>query len=124
MKDALGVTDKTSLQELDKITSKMMETEVEATPTEVKVTEEVKDLSKSSEVELEKRLLEIEGSKSGTPERDEFNNIDKELEKREWRKVFDSPLDKVSEVADELIKKDKNSKMVLVLIFSNGMVGH
>ena len=110
MKDALGVTDKTSLQELDKITSKMMETEVEATPTEVKVTEEVKDLSKSSEVELEKRLLEIEGSKSGTPERDEFNNIDKELEKREWRKVFDSPLDKVSEVADELIKKDKEQQ--------------
>ena len=32
MKDALGVTDKTSLQELDKINSKMMETEVEATP--------------------------------------------------------------------------------------------
>ena len=110
MKDALGVTDKTSLQELDKITSKMMETEVEATPAEVKVTEEVKDLSKSSEVELEKRLLEIEGSKSGTPERDEFNNIDKELEKREWRKVFDSPLDKVSEVADELIKKDKEQQ--------------
>ena len=76
-------------------------------PTEVKVTEEVKDLSKSSEVELEKRLLEIEDSKSGTPERDEFNNIDKELEKREWRKVFDSPLDKVTEVADELIKKNE-----------------
>ena len=79
----------------------------EVKPTEVKVTEEVKDLSKSSEVELEKRLLEIEDSKSGTPERDEFNNIDKELEKREWRKVFDSPLDKVTEVADELIKKNE-----------------
>ena len=88
-------------------------------PAEVEVTEEVKptevikeskDLSKSSEVELEKRLLEIEGSKSGTPERDEFDNIDKELEKREWRKVFDSPLDKVSEVADELIKKDKEQQ--------------
>lgn len=42
MKDALGVTDKTSLEELNKITSKMKEAEVEATPTEVKVTEEVK----------------------------------------------------------------------------------
>ena len=107
MKDALGVTDKTSLEELNKITSKMKDAEVETTPTEVKVTEEFKDLSKSSEVELEKRLLEIEDSKSGTPERDEFNNIDKELEKREWRKVFDSPLDKVTEVADELIKKNE-----------------
>jgi hypothetical protein len=74
---------------------------------EVKVTEEVKDLSKFSETELEKRQLEIEGSKSGTPENKEFNDIDKELEKREWRKVFDSPLDKVSEVADELIKKNQ-----------------
>lgn len=42
MKDALGVTDKTSLEELNKITSKMKEEEVEAAPTEVKVTEEVK----------------------------------------------------------------------------------
>lgn len=42
MKDALGVTDKTSLEELNKITSKMKEAQVEATPTEVKVTEEVK----------------------------------------------------------------------------------
>jgi hypothetical protein len=49
MKDALGVTDKTSLQELDKITSKMMETEVEATPTEVEVTEEVKPTSLEDE---------------------------------------------------------------------------
>ncbi|MCX5657802.1 MAG: hypothetical protein NTZ48_06220 [Candidatus Omnitrophica bacterium] len=77
------------------------------TPTEVKVTEEVKDLSKSSEAELEKRLLEIEDSASDTPERAEANKIDKELEKREWRKVFDSPLDKVTEVADELIKKNE-----------------
>lgn len=107
MKDALGVSDKTSLQELNKITSKMKEAEVEATPTEVKVTEEVKDLSKFSEAELEKRLLEIEDSASDTPERAEANKIDKELEKREWRKVFDSPLDKVAEVADELIKKNE-----------------
>jgi hypothetical protein len=114
MKDALGVTDKTSLQELNKITSKMKEGEVEVAPiVEVKPTEvikESKDLSKFSEAELEKRQLEIEDSKSDTPERSEFNNIDKELEKREWRKVFDSPLDKVSEVADELIKKDKEKR--------------
>jgi hypothetical protein len=78
-----------------------------AFPAEVEATEEVKDLSKFSEAELEKRQLEIEGSKSGTPENKEFNDIDKELEKREWRKVFDSPLDKVAEVADELIKKNQ-----------------
>ena len=78
-----------------------------AFPVEVEVTEEVKDLSKFSETELEKRLFEIEDSASDTPERAEANKIDKELEKREWRKVFDSPLDKVAEVADELIKKNQ-----------------
>jgi hypothetical protein len=81
--------------------------EGEVAPTEVKVTEEVKDLSKFTESELEKRQLEIEGSKSGTPENKEFNDIDKELEKREWRSVFDAPLDRVNEVVDNLIKKDK-----------------
>jgi hypothetical protein len=69
--------------------------------------QQAKDLSKFSEAELEKRQLEIEGSKSGTPENKEFNDIDKELEKREWRSVFDAPLDKVNEVIDNLIKKDK-----------------
>ena len=49
MKDALGVTDKTSLQELSKITSKMKEAEVEATPTELKVTEEVPEVESTVE---------------------------------------------------------------------------
>ena len=158
LKNELGVTDKTNLQYLDKMTSEMKAeqgkaAEVKVTkefkPTETKTVEqlraeeqaeydnmanpndkirkkeifdkydklitpllegkkqEVKDLSKFSEAELEKRQLEIESSKSGTRENKEFNDIDKELEKREWRSVFDSPLDKVNEVVDNLIKKDK-----------------
>lgn len=59
MKDALGVTDKTSLEELNKITSKMKEAEVEAAPTEVKVTEEVKsNIEKPSAEQQAKDLRE------------------------------------------------------------------
>lgn len=68
---------------------------------------EPKNFSKMSIEELEKRQSEIEDSKSGTPEYKEYNEIDKELQNREWRSVFDAPLDKVSQVIDDIMKKEK-----------------
>lgn len=68
---------------------------------------EPRDFSKMSIEELEKRQTEIEDSKSGTPEYKEYNDIDKELQNREWRSVFDAPLDKVSQVIDDIMKKEK-----------------
>lgn len=66
-----------------------------------------KDISKKSIQELEKRQSEIEDAKSGTPEYKEFGEIDKELQNREWRSVFDVSLDKIPSVVDEIMKKEK-----------------
>lgn len=84
----------------------MAEAPIEEIVSEVKPTE-VKELGKKSVEELEKRQAEIEDAKTGTPEREEFNKIDKELEEREWRSVFDAPIEKVSDVVDALMKKEK-----------------
>ena len=65
------------------------------------------NFSNKSIEELEKRQAQIENAKSGTPEYKEYVHIDNELQNREWRSVFDVPLDKVSEVVDNIMKKDK-----------------
>ena len=60
LKDALGVTDKTSLQELNKITSKMKESEVDVAPVvEVESTEVKPTEVKTEEVKAEVKPTEI-----------------------------------------------------------------
>jgi hypothetical protein len=67
------------------------------------------DLSNKSIEELEKRKFELDekGFRSLTKESDEYNKIDKELEKKEWQSVLGSPLSEVEKVIDDLIEKDK-----------------
>ena len=62
-----------------------------------------------SVAELEKRQSEIEGAKYGTPEAEEFDAIDKELERREWRSVFDAPIEQIPAIVDEIMKREKES---------------
>jgi hypothetical protein len=62
------------------------------------------DISKKSVEDLEKRQAEIEGDKSNSKE---FNEIDKELEKREWQSVMLAPLHEVEAVLDALVEKEK-----------------
>lgn len=88
MKDALGVTDKTSLEELNKITSKMKEAEVEAAPTELKVTEEVSEAE--STVEENDFLNDLKNlSKSlGEPKGKKIQiNTTEEIKKNEVKSV-------------------------------------
>lgn len=67
-----------------------------------------------SDDDIENRMVELEREISvGTTEggkrnlKDEFNLLEKEMEKRERATVFDVPLGKVGEAVDALIKKDK-----------------
>tara|TARA_R110002049_G_scaffold108120_2_gene256154 strand:+ start:2450 stop:9397 length:6948 start_codon:yes stop_codon:yes gene_type:complete len=62
-------------------------------------------LSDKSVDDLEKRQFEIEDSKN---DKEEFNAIDKELEKREWQSVLNSPINEVESIIDGLIKKEKD----------------
>lgn len=120
MKDALGVTDKTSLEELNKITSKMKEAEVEATPTEVKVTEEVKPTeAKPAEQKVTVELLsskeppQKEGETivtlSGKTEKERVESIDRR--KRET-KVSDKVVaeNDLIQDAEAYFKKDGRYK--------------
>jgi hypothetical protein len=80
--------------------------EPQVTPTEGQAKAEEVNLSNKSIDELEKRQAEIEGSKN-EKDRIEFNEIDKELEKREWQSVLNSPIEEVVGVVDSLIEKEK-----------------
>lgn len=79
-------------------------------------TEETKEeeIKTKSTDDLEKRLYEIEDKYEGAPSQsqnksdaDEYNAIEKELESREWKSVINSSLDKVSNVLDDLEKKEE-----------------
>lgn len=59
-----------------------------------------------SDADLEKRMTEIDGSKSRS-DMDEFNALEKEMEVRERDSVFGVPLKDVNAAVDALIKKDK-----------------
>ena len=76
-----------------------------------KVAQEVvlSDILKLSDEDLEKRQAELEekGFKTFSKESKEFNEIDKELEKREWQSVLNAPLNEVIGIVDNLIIKDK-----------------
>lgn len=63
------------------------------------------DVNGKSDADIEKRMFEIENKVDGN---DEFNGLEKEMEKRERSSVFDVTLDKVSDAVDALIKKDKD----------------
>lgn len=67
---------------------------------------EIKDKSTD---ELEKRQAELDekGFKSFTKESEEFGEIDKELERREWKSVLDSSLEDIPSIVDSLMKKEK-----------------
>lgn len=67
-------------------------------------TEEVGELSKRSDADIEQRMSEIEGDFSKNKE---FSSLEKEMEKRERASVFSVPLENVSSAIDVLIKKDK-----------------
>lgn len=62
-----------------------------------------------SDQDIERRMSEIESQnpKSGSSEQDEFNSLEKEMEKREWLSITQAPLTKVNEVLDALSKKEK-----------------
>jgi len=62
-----------------------------------------------TDAEIENRMAELEDSrpKNGSAEQKEYDLLEKELEKREKDKIFNSPLDKVKDVVDELMKKEK-----------------
>jgi hypothetical protein len=63
------------------------------------------DSSTRSDVEIEKRMSEIEGDNKYT---DEFNSLEKEMEKRERATIFNVPLEKVNDAVDVLIQKEKD----------------
>jgi hypothetical protein len=65
---------------------------------------EENNFSEKSIDDLEKRQAEIEGNKVHSKE---FNEIDKELGKREWQSIMLSPLGDVNAVLDNLVEKEK-----------------
>ena len=96
----------TNLEDLF-LTSKyvtMIKPDVSPATTEAPAAEDIKNKSID---ELEKRQAELEGAKSSTKDREEFNQIDKELEKREWQSVLNAPLSDVNDIVDGLMVKDK-----------------
>ena len=67
---------------------------------------EVPQLKDREVSELENRMTEIENSKDPADKK-EFNDIENELQSREWKTILDAPMDKLNEVLDDLAKKDK-----------------
>lgn len=84
----------------------------EATPkVEGEVVEEVpvegqKNYQDISVEDLEKRLEKIEDSKD-PKDKEEFKEIEKELESREWKSVMGSPLEDINSVVSDLEQKNK-----------------
>jgi hypothetical protein len=66
------------------------------------VTNQFKDKSDS---DLEKRMSEIEDNEEFT---DEYNTIEKEMEKRERYSIFNVPLEKVKDVLNSLAQKERD----------------
>jgi hypothetical protein len=73
---------------------------------EVKVEEVVTNQFKDkSDSDLEKRMSEIEDNEEFT---DEYNTIEKEMEKRERYSIFNVPLEKVKDVLNSLAQKERD----------------
>jgi hypothetical protein len=77
-------------------------TETTPAPISEKIAEQFKDKPDS---ELEKRMSEIEGNQQSV---DEYNAIEKEMEKRERLSVFNVPLEQVNTVLESLAQKEKD----------------
>jgi hypothetical protein len=88
-------------------------TQSQPTPTteaQAPVAEEVKatstiDIKLDSDAKIEARMAEIEGDKS---KQGEFDEMEKEMERRERSSVFDVPLSEVSSAIDALNQKEKD----------------
>ena len=71
---------------------------------EVKATSTI-DIKLDSDAKIEARMAEIEGDKS---KQGEFDEMEKEMERRERSSVFDVPLSEVSSAIDALNQKEKD----------------
>ena len=87
-------------------TFKKIAEELESGTQEVTEGVEVPQLKDREVSELENRMTEIENSKDPSDKK-EFNDIENELQSREWKTILDAPMDKLNEVLDDLAKKDK-----------------
>ena len=77
----------------------------------------VEDVTNKTDVELEDRYQELDekGFKEFTDkERDEFNAIEKEQQKREWKSIVNAPINKVKDILIDLKNKLKEGKGVFV----------
>lgn len=75
---------------------------------------ETKNIKDRSDADIEKRMAEIEEKHNGIPSQlknkadlQEYNTLEKEMEKRERSTVFDIPLAKVKDAVNALLKKEK-----------------
>lgn len=66
-------------------------------------------INAKSDADIEKRMSEIQDAnvEFDSKEQKEFNDLEKEMEKRERATVFDIPLDKVGVAVDALMAKEK-----------------
>ncbi len=98
--DLLGTKNETVLNEVVNIvTQDISKNKSQPKEESVSVPEE------RSDADIEKRMAEIEGSKTDAKE---FNDLEKEMESRERATVFGTPLDKVGEAVDALMQKEKD----------------
>lgn len=86
------------------------EKELKAEEAQAPVVEEAKgtsiiDIKLDSDAKIESRMAEIEGDKS---KQGEFNEMEKEMERRERSSVFDVPLQDVKGAIDVLLQKEKD----------------
>ena len=85
--------------EIDEVTGKpLAEKPSKETAIEVK-----QDYSSSSDAEIEKRMAAIEGNSDASKE---YNDLEKEMQKREREAVFNVPLGQVKDAADVLLIKE------------------
>jgi len=88
-------------------------------PTTETKSEDQYSFSKKTDKQLESRYKKLESSERGTPERQEFYAIEKELNKRESRSVLDAPLENIPKIIDKLkgtvgIREVEDTKKVAI----------
>jgi hypothetical protein len=77
----------------------------EITTNEGKVSDNAK-LEEISTDDLEKKMYDLEES-TDEKDRREYNKIEKEVEKREWKSVLNSNIEDINNIIDSLIEKNK-----------------
>lgn len=78
----------------------------EEEPTKETNPEEQYGFSKKTDKQLESRYIKLESAEKGTPEKQEFYAIQKELSRRELRSVIDAPLKDIPKIMDKLLKTE------------------